>query len=74
MRALLSEAPLDPAAVNRILADVSGSVSQTKLPQIRIDDAIKNGWVQFWYQPKINFRNKTLVGMEGSRDNFRRWL
>ena len=56
--------PLEIATVKGILRDLRPTVSQVQLPQFNLEEAIKNGWVQFWYQPKISLRNKTLVGME----------
>lgn len=56
--------PLDQLSVETLFGTLTPAVSQTKNAPISIDDAIKNNWLQFWYQPKINFRNKTLVGME----------
>jgi EAL domain-containing protein (putative c-di-GMP-specific phosphodiesterase class I) len=56
--------PVDKAALAGLLRQLTPIVSQTKLTQIRLDDAINNGWVKFWYQPKINLQDKTLVGVE----------
>jgi EAL domain-containing protein (putative c-di-GMP-specific phosphodiesterase class I) len=25
---------------------------------------LRNGWIEFWYQPKIDLRKKQLVGVE----------
>ncbi len=30
----------------------------------RLDEALRNGWVEFWYQPKIGLERKELVGVE----------
>lgn len=56
--------PLDQTALEELFKSLTPSISQSKLTQLSIDDAIKNGLLQFWYQPKINLRNRTLVGME----------
>jgi len=56
--------PLEIAAVKMLLRDLQSTVSQAELPQFRLEEAIRAGWVQFWYQPKISLRTKTLVGME----------
>ena len=29
-----------------------------------LDEALQKGWVEFWYQPKIDLRRKQLVGVE----------
>jgi EAL domain-containing protein (putative c-di-GMP-specific phosphodiesterase class I) len=33
--------------------------------QVSLSHALKSGWVELWYQPKIDLQNKTLVGAEG---------
>jgi EAL domain-containing protein (putative c-di-GMP-specific phosphodiesterase class I) len=32
--------------------------------QISLAEALRAGWVEFWYQPKINIRMKQIVGVE----------
>jgi len=31
-------------------------------PSIEIDEALREGWFEFWYQPKINLKRKYLAG------------
>lgn len=38
------------------VADAAGRVA--------LDEALSNGWIEFWYQPKIDLRKKQLVGVE----------
>jgi EAL domain-containing protein (putative c-di-GMP-specific phosphodiesterase class I) len=33
-------------------------------PRIEIDEALRNGWFEIWYQPKIDLRRKCLAGAE----------
>lgn len=33
-------------------------------PRVSIDDALRNGWFEIWYQPKIDLRRKCLAGAE----------
>jgi len=33
-------------------------------PIIDIDEALREGWFEFWYQPKINLKRKYLAGAE----------
>ena len=56
--------PIDRAALRGALKDLTSKVSQSKAQPIRLDEAIRNGWVQFWYQPKIDIRKKSLIGLE----------
>src|SRR5271169_3258973 len=32
--------------------------------RINLDEALRNEWIEFWYQPKIDLRKKQLVGVE----------
>lgn len=33
-------------------------------PRIEIDDAMREGWFEFWYQPKVDLKRKYLAGAE----------
>src|SRR6202022_5079200 len=33
-------------------------------PRVEIDEALRNGWFEIWYQPKIDLRRKCLAGAE----------
>jgi EAL domain-containing protein (putative c-di-GMP-specific phosphodiesterase class I)/FixJ family two-component response regulator len=37
----------------------------TSTPQVKLIDALGAGWIQLWYQPKIDLRAMQLVGAEG---------
>jgi EAL domain-containing protein (putative c-di-GMP-specific phosphodiesterase class I) len=55
--------PFDVATVRRV-----GSAAFTKVrkrtPHVSIDEALQRGWLTVWYQPKINLKQKLLVGCE----------
>ena len=38
--------------------------SMTPPPRIEIDEALRNGWFEMWYQPKIDLKRKCLAGAE----------
>ena len=40
------------------------SMSARPRPRIEIDEALRNGWFEMWYQPKIDLRRKCLAGAE----------
>jgi len=40
------------------------SVTADERPRIAIADALRNNWVEIWYQPKIDLRRKCLAGAE----------
>ena len=56
--------PIAHAAAKSALKALTSKVSQNRAPPIRLDEAIRNGWVKFWYQPKIDIRKKSLSGLE----------
>jgi EAL domain-containing protein (putative c-di-GMP-specific phosphodiesterase class I) len=39
-------------------------VAGPKKPKLDIESALANGWVEFWYQPKVNLQRKQLAGLE----------
>jgi len=40
------------------------SMAQRPRPRIEVDEALRNGWFEIWYQPKIDLRRKCLAGAE----------
>jgi EAL domain-containing protein (putative c-di-GMP-specific phosphodiesterase class I) len=40
------------------------SMTSDAQPRIEIDEALDNGWVEIWYQPKIDLKRKCLAGAE----------
>ncbi len=40
------------------------SMSSDPRPRIEIDEALRNGWFEMWYQPKIDLKRKCLAGAE----------
>lgn len=39
-------------------------MSLAKRTAVTLDEALQKNWVEFWFQPKINLREKRLVGLE----------
>jgi EAL domain-containing protein (putative c-di-GMP-specific phosphodiesterase class I) len=58
--------PFDVATIRAIARDTFSAVLKPKRPRVTvtIDDALKQGWMEVWYQPKIDLRRKKLVGCE----------
>jgi EAL domain-containing protein (putative c-di-GMP-specific phosphodiesterase class I) len=56
--------PLDASTLRAIFAELKPMVAPDQSTEIRLEYALRNNWVQFWYQPKIDLRTKTLVGLE----------
>jgi EAL domain-containing protein (putative c-di-GMP-specific phosphodiesterase class I) len=56
--------PIEPQAILQVLHELKlGHVSPTA-GRIDLDEALNSGWIEFWYQPKIDLRRKQLVGAE----------
>ena len=56
--------PFDTNAVVKIVHELKLGEPAAMTAHIRLRDALKNGWIEFWYQPKIDLRRKRLVGAE----------
>ena len=54
--------PLDPLSENQrdLLVDSMRGVR----PHVDIDQALRENWLEIWYQPKIDLRRKCLAGAE----------
>jgi EAL domain-containing protein (putative c-di-GMP-specific phosphodiesterase class I) len=40
------------------------SMTSDARPRIDVDEALRNGWFEMWYQPKIDLKRKCLAGAE----------
>jgi EAL domain-containing protein (putative c-di-GMP-specific phosphodiesterase class I) len=49
------------AETPRLVADTTGAVAR---PRIAISEALRNNWIEIWYQPKIDLKRKCLAGAE----------
>jgi EAL domain-containing protein (putative c-di-GMP-specific phosphodiesterase class I)/CheY-like chemotaxis protein len=56
--------PFETSAIVRILQKLALGHPATVAARIGLDDALRNGWIEFWYQPKIDLRKKRLAGAE----------
>ena len=43
---------------------VADSGSAAARPRIAISEALRNNWIEIWYQPKIDLKRKCLAGAE----------
>jgi hypothetical protein len=48
----------DRDTILKILQDVRLGHPPTAAGRIALDEALSNGWIEFWYQPKIDLRKK----------------
>jgi EAL domain-containing protein (putative c-di-GMP-specific phosphodiesterase class I)/DNA-binding NarL/FixJ family response regulator len=60
-----AQAPLQPAIEPATRAKPSNSVSDQVKPRVTLKEALRQGWVELWYQPKLDLRTLAVVGAEG---------
>lgn len=56
--------PFETDAVIKILHDLNLGTPAAGASRIDLAEAIDKGWVELWYQPKIDLRRKQLAGAE----------
>lgn len=56
--------PFETAAIQKILNELKLGLPPPAQVKISLAEALKNSWVEFWYQPKIDLRKKQLAGAE----------
>lgn len=56
--------PFDRQAVTKIVRDLKLGPAMSSSIQLDLDEAIKNSWVEFWYQPVVDLREKRLASIE----------
>jgi EAL domain-containing protein (putative c-di-GMP-specific phosphodiesterase class I) len=56
--------PFETNAVLKILQDLKLGEPPAMAGRIDLEQVLRNGWMEFWYQPKIDLRKKQLVGAE----------
>jgi EAL domain-containing protein (putative c-di-GMP-specific phosphodiesterase class I) len=56
--------PFETSAIVNILQERKLGLPPVTAGRIDLDEALRNGWIEFWYQPKIDLRKKQLVGAE----------
>jgi EAL domain-containing protein (putative c-di-GMP-specific phosphodiesterase class I) len=56
--------PFETEAIISILRGLKLGLPPTVASRIDLEEALHNGWVEFWYQPKIDMRRRQLAGAE----------
>jgi EAL domain-containing protein (putative c-di-GMP-specific phosphodiesterase class I) len=57
--------PFETSAIQKLIADLKlGHGPAVPGVKVSLAEALKNNWVEFWYQPKIDLRRKQLSGAE----------
>ncbi len=56
--------PFETSAIQKILHELKLGYAPPAAARIGLDQALKNDWLEFWFQPKIDLRRKQLTGAE----------
>ena len=56
--------PFETDTIVKIIQELKLGMPPAVAARLELDDAIKNKWIEFWYQPKIALRKKQLAGAE----------
>jgi EAL domain-containing protein (putative c-di-GMP-specific phosphodiesterase class I) len=56
--------PFETSAILKVLGDLKLGHAAPVAGRIDLEEALTKGWMEFWYQPKIDLRKKQLVGAE----------
>jgi EAL domain-containing protein (putative c-di-GMP-specific phosphodiesterase class I) len=56
--------PFETSALQNIMRDLKLGNSPPAEIKIGLAEALKNNWIEFWYEPKVDLRKKRLAGAE----------
>ena len=56
--------PFETSAVLKILRELKLGDPPAVAARVDLEEAVRQSWIEFWYQPKIDLRRKQLVGVE----------
>ncbi len=56
--------PFETSAIQKIVYDIKIGTPPSVAARITLEEALGNNWIEFWYQPKIDLRQKKLAGVE----------
>jgi len=56
--------PFDTSVLLKVVHDLKLGHPQSLAARVDLADALRQGWIEFWYQPKIDLRRKQLIGTE----------
>lgn len=57
------EKPFRAEAIRQIIT--SAHLDYSPLTVVGLDEVLANGWLELWYQPKIDLRSNAVAGAEG---------
>jgi EAL domain-containing protein (putative c-di-GMP-specific phosphodiesterase class I) len=56
--------PFETSVVLKVLQDLRLGDPPAVAGRLDLGEALRNRWIEFWYQPKIDLRKKQLIGVE----------
>jgi EAL domain-containing protein (putative c-di-GMP-specific phosphodiesterase class I) len=61
---MTAHAPTDGRPGDEQVRPGDGATAGATRPVVEINEALRNDWIEIWYQPKIDLRRKCLAGAE----------
>jgi EAL domain-containing protein (putative c-di-GMP-specific phosphodiesterase class I) len=56
--------PFETSAIAAIMQTLKLGHAAPQAARVGLEEALGKGWIEFWYQPKIDLRKKQLAGVE----------
>jgi EAL domain-containing protein (putative c-di-GMP-specific phosphodiesterase class I) len=56
--------PFETSAIQLVVTELKLGLPPTSEVKISLAEALRNNWLEFWYQPKIDLQKKQLAGAE----------
>jgi EAL domain-containing protein (putative c-di-GMP-specific phosphodiesterase class I) len=56
--------PFETGTIAKLLQEIKLGDPPAGAGRVDLEEALKNNWTEFWFQPKIDLRKKQLVGAE----------
>ncbi len=56
--------PFETRTITKLIQDLKLGIVISSSTQLDLDEAIKNDWIEFWYQPVVDLRKKRLASIE----------
>ena len=56
--------PFETSAILKIVKELKLGHPAPIAARVGLDEGLRNGWIEFWFQPKIDLRKKQLAGVE----------
>jgi EAL domain-containing protein (putative c-di-GMP-specific phosphodiesterase class I) len=58
------QSPISAKSIDALIKSEGLALTQYDTPEIDLDVALVNNWIEFWYQPRIDLKSRMLIGAE----------